>query len=178
MWRIDNRTEQRESCVRHVKFEGGRQRERERGGRTGRLDDATTTTTWLAGEVSSFRNYRGRGRPLWRAEVPRRGTLRGKSKDFCCGGSKKWVGFLWELCRKIPGLASREEMGDIAKEVGTIGGIATVSVLHSFIPTHWLPFSIVGRAQNWSISRILLVSKFPLLNPPEKSRIVNSAGVL
>lgn len=69
-------------------------------------------------------------------------------------------------------------MGDIAKEVGTIGGIATVSVLHSFIPTHWLPFSIVGRAQNWSISRILLVSKFPLLNPPEKSRIVNSAGVL
>lgn len=29
MWRIDNRTEQRESCVRHVKFEGGRERERE-----------------------------------------------------------------------------------------------------------------------------------------------------
>lgn len=54
-------------------------------------------------------------------------------------------------------------MAEIAKEVGTIGGIATVSVLHSFIPTHWLPFSIVGRAQNWSISRILLVSKFLLL---------------
>lgn len=54
-------------------------------------------------------------------------------------------------------------MAEIAKEVGTIGGIATVSVLHSFIPTHWLPFSIVGRAQNWSISRILLVSKF---SPP------------
>lgn len=55
-------------------------------------------------------------------------------------------------------------MAEIAKEVGTIGtigGIATVSVLHSFIPTHWLPFSIVGRAQNWSISRILLVSKLP-----------------
>jgi len=51
-------------------------------------------------------------------------------------------------------------MADIAKEVGTIGGIATVSVLHSFIPTHWLPFSIVGRAQNWSISRILLVTAF------------------
>lgn len=51
-------------------------------------------------------------------------------------------------------------MAEIAKEVGTIGGIATVSVLHSFIPTHWLPFSVVGRAQNWSISRILLVTAF------------------
>lgn len=51
-------------------------------------------------------------------------------------------------------------MADIAKEVSTIGGIATVSVLHSFIPTHWLPFSIVGRAQKWTISQVLLVSKY------------------
>uniref|UniRef100_A0A0E0JH24 Cytochrome C biogenesis protein transmembrane domain-containing protein n=1 Tax=Oryza punctata TaxID=4537 RepID=A0A0E0JH24_ORYPU len=29
-----------------------------------------------------------------------------------------------------------------AEEASTIGGIATVSLLHSFIPTHWLPFSI------------------------------------
>lgn len=51
-------------------------------------------------------------------------------------------------------------MADLAKEVSTIGGIATVSVLHSFIPTHWLPFSVVGRAQKWSISRTLLVTAF------------------
>jgi hypothetical protein len=59
-------------------------------------------------------------------------------------------------------------MAEIAKEVSTIGGIATVSVLHSFIPTHWLPFSIVGRAQKWSIWQTLLVSKCspaPLLFP-------------
>jgi len=59
-------------------------------------------------------------------------------------------------------------MTEIAKEVSTIGGIATVSVLHSFIPTHWLPFSIVGRAQKWSIWQTLLVSKCspaPLLFP-------------
>ncbi|KAK9122402.1 hypothetical protein Syun_020019 [Stephania yunnanensis] len=37
------------------------------------------------------------------------------------------------------------------------GFSATVSLLHSFIPTHWLPFSIVGRAQNWTLSRTLLV---------------------
>ncbi|XP_073114422.1 uncharacterized protein [Elaeis guineensis] len=45
-----------------------------------------------------------------------------------------------------------------AKDLSTIGGIATVSLLHSFIPTHWLPFSIVARAQKWTLSRTLLVS--------------------
>ncbi|KAG6549025.1 hypothetical protein Mapa_009468 [Marchantia paleacea] len=48
--------------------------------------------------------------------------------------------------------------GSSIDEVTTIGGIATVSVLHSFIPTHWLPFSIVGRAQKWSITRTLIVT--------------------
>lgn len=51
-------------------------------------------------------------------------------------------------------------MGFSAEDLSTIGGIATVSLLHSFIPTHWLPFSIVGRAQKWTLSRTLLVSKF------------------
>ncbi|KAJ7536815.1 hypothetical protein O6H91_12G082900 [Diphasiastrum complanatum] len=48
----------------------------------------------------------------------------------------------------------------IANELSTIGGIATVSLLHSFIPTHWLPFSIVGRAQKWTIGQTLLVTAF------------------
>ncbi|CAL5354092.1 unnamed protein product [Camellia sinensis] len=47
--------------------------------------------------------------------------------------------------------------GFTAEDLSTIGGIATVSLLHSFIPTHWLPFSIVGRAQKWTLSRTLLV---------------------
>lgn len=47
--------------------------------------------------------------------------------------------------------------GITAEDLSTIGGIATVSLLHSFIPTHWLPFSIVGRAQKWTLSRTLLV---------------------
>ena len=51
-----------------------------------------------------------------------------------------------------------------AEDLSTIGGIATVSLLHSFIPTHWLPFSIVGRAQKWTLSRTLLVSTFPSLS--------------
>jgi hypothetical protein len=48
--------------------------------------------------------------------------------------------------------------GFSAEDLSTIGGIATVSLLHSFIPTHWLPFSIVGRAQKWTLSRTLFVS--------------------
>lgn len=51
-----------------------------------------------------------------------------------------------------------------AVDLSTIGGIATVSLLHSFIPTHWLPFSIVGRAQKWTLSRTLLVSEFSCLS--------------
>nr|CAB3476914.1 unnamed protein product [Digitaria exilis] len=47
-----------------------------------------------------------------------------------------------------------------AEEASTIGGIATVSLLHSFIPTHWLPFSIVARAQRWPLSRTLLVNTY------------------
>ncbi|KAJ6906673.1 hypothetical protein NC652_024212 [Populus alba x Populus x berolinensis] len=50
--------------------------------------------------------------------------------------------------------------GFTAEDLSTIGGIATVSLLHSFIPTHWLPFSIVGRAQKWTLSRTLLVTAF------------------
>ncbi|KAJ8635269.1 hypothetical protein MRB53_009536 [Persea americana] len=47
-----------------------------------------------------------------------------------------------------------------AEDLPKIGGIATVSILHSFIPTHWLPFSIVGRAQKWTLSRTLFVTAF------------------
>lgn len=53
------------------------------------------------------------------------------------------------------------ESGFTAEDLAKIGVIATVSLLHSFIPTHWLPFSIVGRAQKWSLSRTLFVSQYP-----------------
>lgn len=52
-----------------------------------------------------------------------------------------------------------------AEDLSKIGGIATVSLLHSFIPTHWLPFSIVGRAQKWTLSRTLFVSEFTIIFP-------------
>ncbi|GAQ77907.1 hypothetical protein KFL_000050440 [Klebsormidium nitens] len=49
-------------------------------------------------------------------------------------------------------------MGISAEELSTIGGIATVSTLHAFIPTHWLPFSVVGRAQKWTLTTTLAVT--------------------
>lgn len=52
-----------------------------------------------------------------------------------------------------------------AEDLSKIGGIATVSLLHSFIPTHWLPFSIVGRAQKWTLSKTLFVSELTKIFP-------------
>ena len=40
------------------------------------------------------------------------------------------------------------EDGFTAEDLSKIEGIATISLLYSFIPTQWLPFSIVGRAKN------------------------------
>lgn len=31
----------------------------------------------------------------------------------------------------------------------------TLALLHTLVPDHWLPFVIVGRTRNWSISRVL-----------------------
>ena len=34
------------------------------------------------------------------------------------------------------------------------GGFAT-AFLHAALPTHWLPFVLVGRAQRWSLDRVM-----------------------
>lgn len=34
------------------------------------------------------------------------------------------------------------------------GGLAT-AFLHAALPTHWLPFVLVGRAQRWSLARVM-----------------------
>ncbi|KAK3241183.1 hypothetical protein CYMTET_49029 [Cymbomonas tetramitiformis] len=44
------------------------------------------------------------------------------------------------------------------ENVSTFFGMSTVSVLHSLLPTHWLPFSVVGRAQNWTLGKTLLIT--------------------
>ena len=44
-------------------------------------------------------------------------------------------------------------------KIGIFGGIATVSLIHSLIPTHWLPFSVVARLHKWSIYQTLSISE-------------------
>eukprot|EP00898_Chlorokybus_atmophyticus_P007178 jgi/Chlat1/7461/Chrsp6S07467 len=44
------------------------------------------------------------------------------------------------------------------EELSTLGGMAMVSVLHSLMPTHWLPFVAVGRAQQWKLPTTLAVT--------------------
>ncbi len=38
-----------------------------------------------------------------------------------------------------------------------LGGGFAAAFLHAALPTHWLPFVLVGRAQRWSLARSLLV---------------------
>ena len=37
-----------------------------------------------------------------------------------------------------------------------LGGGFVAAFLHAALPTHWLPFTLVGRAQGWRASRVLL----------------------
>ena len=37
-----------------------------------------------------------------------------------------------------------------------LGGGFVAAFLHAALPTHWLPFVLVGRAQRWSMTRTLL----------------------
>ena len=37
-----------------------------------------------------------------------------------------------------------------------LGGGFVAAFLHAALPTHWLPFGLVGRAQRWSMTRTLL----------------------
>ncbi len=39
-----------------------------------------------------------------------------------------------------------------------LGAAATVAILHSILPDHWVPLAVVARAQHWSIMRVGRVS--------------------
>lgn len=42
--------------------------------------------------------------------------------------------------------------------VGLLIGALVASVLHAAIPTHWLPFVLMGRVRGWGLSRILQIT--------------------
>jgi hypothetical protein len=39
--------------------------------------------------------------------------------------------------------------------ISLLGGGFVAAFLHAALPTHWLPFVLVGRAQRWSIARVM-----------------------
>jgi nickel/cobalt exporter len=39
-----------------------------------------------------------------------------------------------------------------------LGAAATVAILHSILPDHWVPLAIVARTQRWSVMRVVRVS--------------------
>jgi hypothetical protein len=59
---------------------------------------------------------------------------------------------------------SRREEGTkfMGLPVATVGalfaGAVSISALHALIPSHWLSFAVVGRAQNWPAGRILALT--------------------
>jgi hypothetical protein len=46
---------------------------------------------------------------------------------------------------------------DLAEPVllSLLGGGFVAAFLHAALPTHWLPFVLVGRAQRWSVARVM-----------------------
>ena len=41
--------------------------------------------------------------------------------------------------------------------ISLLGGGFVAAFLHAALPTHWLPFVLVGRAQRWSLARVMTV---------------------
>jgi hypothetical protein len=41
-----------------------------------------------------------------------------------------------------------------AEQVAEAGLLALVSATHMAMPNHWLPYSLVGRAQKWSLRSV------------------------
>lgn len=42
--------------------------------------------------------------------------------------------------------------------ISLLGGGFVAAFLHAAMPTHWLPFVLVGRAQRWSLMRVMTVA--------------------
>lgn len=42
--------------------------------------------------------------------------------------------------------------------ISLLGGEFVAAFLHAAMPTHWLPFVLVGRAQRWSLMRVMTVA--------------------
>jgi sulfite exporter TauE/SafE len=54
----------------------------------------------------------------------------------------------------------------------------TVSVLHALAPDHWLPFVMLGRAQQWSRYKLTAITALAGLGHVSSSLVIGAIGVL
>jgi len=54
----------------------------------------------------------------------------------------------------------------------------TIGVLHALAPDHWLPFVMLGRAQNWSRSKLSWVTILAGIGHVSSSLLIGTVGVL
>jgi nickel/cobalt transporter (NicO) family protein len=45
-----------------------------------------------------------------------------------------------------------------AELVGYLVTTATIAAMHAALPTHWLPFALVGRSQKWPVMKTVLIT--------------------
>jgi cytochrome c biogenesis protein CcdA len=58
------------------------------------------------------------------------------------------------------------------------GGAAAIALFHAILPTHWLPFALVGRAQRWPLARRAGVSALAALGHATVTGIVGLLAAL
>lgn len=57
-------------------------------------------------------------------------------------------------------MASRLETMNETERFATLLSVASIGMLHTLLPNHWLCFSLVGKANRWSMSKVLSISMF------------------
>jgi hypothetical protein len=59
-----------------------------------------------------------------------------------------------------------------------LAGAGTIALFHAVLPTHWLPFALVGRAQGWRIPRRALVGAAAAAGHAAITAVVGLAAAL
>lgn len=63
------------------------------------------------------------------------------------------------------------------EQIALLGSAATISVIHTLLPSHWLCFSLVGRANRWPLRRTLGVTAIAGLSHVLSTTLLGVAAV-
>jgi len=57
-------------------------------------------------------------------------------------------------------------------------GTVLLAITHTISPDHWFPFVMLGRANDWSLTRILLLATLAGIGHVGTSVVIGTVGVL